>query len=225
MKCPLCAAPVNEGQRFCAKCSDLRRRDPQAFAQRVSSHLGGGQTAGPSAGGLLADYRPQFLLGLVGIVLLAGWLLYEQGIFGFGTLPPFKKQSSSSFDPCRGKERCVVAFFAPWCPACRATLPLMYALADRAARTGKVGIQIVIGRDEIDNLHSMASKISGSVYLDEDQSFADAAGVSGVPAWWVIDQRRKILARGTGLVAATKADDPAVTYFVNNKLKLGNFMP
>lgn len=175
---------------------------------------------------LFEEYRSQIITAMLVLMVVATALLYYAGAFGFGSLPPAPKRvlgAASDADPCRGTEHCLVAFFAPWCPSCQVTIPFVQALQRRAARNGKVGVQVIVGRDDQENLLSMASKIGGAVWIDADDAFARGAGVRGVPAWWLIDAQRNVTRRGSGLYTSSDPNSPEMDAFIRDLGLSGRF--
>jgi hypothetical protein len=130
-----------------------------------------------------------------------------------------------SGDPCAYKLRCVVVFLAPWCPSCQGSVPFLNDMRKRFDQEGKVGVKVIVGMDSEEKLTSMAKKIGGEVFLDSNKEFSRSAGVRGVPAWWVVDDKKRILARGTALGVSGGTQEQNFTYFAVNYLKLKDFLP
>jgi hypothetical protein len=100
-------------------------------------------------------------------------------------------------DPCAGRTRCVVVYLAPWCGACKLSLPLIANLRrELEART--IGFRIVVGSGPAEALRAMAAQIGGRVQLDERGEFARAAGVRSFPSWWLLDGQARVRAHFSG---------------------------
>ena len=137
--------------------------------------------------------------GFVVLILI----LRSMGLFGYGSLDPVTltkhSPSASASDPCQGKRACLIMFLAPWCPSCHAAIPFVKAAREHALKDPGLGVQVVIGADDLSELEQMGKEISGAVYYDVDGQIASAISGSGVPRWAVIDMQRKILDYGAGL--------------------------
>lgn len=102
-------------------------------------------------------------------------------------------------DPCARVERCVAVYLAPWCPQCRKSGELVQALRARAAATGgRLGVQVIVGRDEPPALERYARELGGPVSFDDDGGFFRQLGASGVPIWVSWDADGRILERMAG---------------------------
>lgn len=112
--------------------------------------------------------------------------------------------------PCVGKHRCVLVYVAPWCPACQGTIVGIRKLIERYRDSSQIGISVIVGGDRRDKLESMAEKVGDFAFLDLDDSFAHAASIEGIPAWFVIDDKRKVVSTASGgLDANASVDDDA----------------
>src|SRR5438552_410846 len=92
------------------------------------------------------------------IVALSCAIAYASGMFGFGTLPADHLEAAYSrdADPCFGKQRCVIEYVAPWCPACRGSIGFSNALYRKLTTSTAVGMKIVVGMADREKLKEMA---------------------------------------------------------------------
>lgn len=125
-------------------------------------------------------------------------------------------------DPCSGKARCIVAYFAPWCGVCHASIPLVKKLREKVDRSPEVGLKIIIGDADNSQVVEMAAQVGGLTLADPDGEFNRAMRVSAMPTWWVVDSNRKVLERFSGGI--TSADDRALKWFIDNKLDLEDYL-
>jgi thiol-disulfide isomerase/thioredoxin len=102
-------------------------------------------------------------------------------------------------DPCEGKERCVVVIVAPWCPACKAALPIIKGMQKRFEASGRVGLKPVITSAEEPKLEWMAKQIGGQVFLDPQGTLLEKMGGGGVPHWYVVDASGKVVEQSAGV--------------------------
>jgi len=100
-------------------------------------------------------------------------------------------------DPCAGRARCLVVYLAPWCGACKLSLPLVQNLRSELEPRG-VGFRIVVGGAQPAQLRAMAAQLGGRVQLDERGDFARAAGVRSFPSWWLVDERNRVRGKFQG---------------------------
>jgi hypothetical protein len=113
--------------------------------------------------------------------------------------------SSSSVNPCQGKDRCVVVNVAPWCSACKNSLETITALQEKARTSESLGVITVISSAKVAALNEMAATIGESSFLDPEGKVLDALGVRSIPYWLTMDKNKKILASFSGTVAPRDA--------------------
>ena len=126
-------------------------------------------------------------------------------------------------DPCAHAERCVAVYLAPWCPQCRKSGALVQALRDRAAATGgRLGVKVIVGRDEPAALEQYARKLGGTVFFDDDGSFYRQLGASGVPTWVSLDAQGNILERMAGRPHGASAE--LLVHYLGEQLGVGDYL-
>lgn len=167
-----------------------------------------------------------YFLGLVGIVIVAGFFIYPR-IFGYGQIPevflkPFVK---SELDPCLKKERCIIVYLAPWCPSCTASQPFLIRAKEKIAYNKKVGIKFIIGMDEEPSLLKMASSFGNQAYLDSKSEFSQAVGIRGVPSLLITNINGKIIDRGLPAhIAGNMPEDQLIDFWLRDTLGLGRYL-
>lgn len=124
------------------------------------------------------------------------FVLWALGMAVWWFLPtPFPKlhlqpaaANASGYDPCEGKQYCVVVFMAPWCSACKATMPVVKSMMAQYSSSTMIGIKPVIGSGRsMASMEKMAAKIGTGTFLDPGGQVMQAADKNTVPHWFVID--------------------------------------
>jgi thiol-disulfide isomerase/thioredoxin len=128
-----------------------------------------------------------------------------------------------SSDPCKEKERCLAVYLASWCPACKSAVPIIKEIRKFALDSEEVGMKIILGRDEPENLEDLADEIEGEVFFDEDDRFFSAMRARAIPHWWVWDKNGKILVDFSGSFSGGSLED-LVNHVIDEELKLGDYM-
>lgn len=137
---------------------------------------------------------------LFGIVSIVAYLLYAWGVFGFGTMPEIPLAlSHGTVAPCEKKTKCVVVYLAPWCPFCQKGVAFFNEVHTRFEKNGTVGMKVVLGSDSTNKLEEMAKAIKAPVFFDPEGRFATLLEVQGYPSWWILNERGRIVERGSGL--------------------------
>lgn len=115
-------------------------------------------------------------------------------------------------DSCRGKAKCVVVATAPWCPACKQGVPIIQALARRWATSREVGLRVVVTSDELANVKSMAESLGPEVtcWLDPRGELMKRLGGGGVPHWYVVDIRNRVVVNRSGVYLDEQAQADAL---------------
>ena len=145
-------------------------------------------------------------------------------------LPPFSLRTvdnteQRSADTCAGKEHCVIAYFAPWCPICHRSTPFIRELRKQLDLAPTVGLNVIVGNDKLVSCEEFATEIGGRVYLDSRDEFDKIASFSSVPHFWVLDRERKVL-EDFSWTGSHDDDVPgAVRAFIEQKLGLGDVVP
>jgi thiol-disulfide isomerase/thioredoxin len=131
------------------------------------------------------------------------------GVLGYGAQkywsrpkgPPLKRFTEQAGDPCFKKEKCVVVYLAPWCPACNAsveTLKEMNRLWNANDSKYTRGIKVLVGQDTMVKCQEKADSIGTFAQIDSDDKFSKLYGISGYPTWFVFDANGKELKRVPG---------------------------
>ena len=136
------------------------------------------------------------------------------------SLPTTAKQGAEISDPCRGKERCVNVYLAPWCPACHAALAFIDEMRSFFAVDSRAGFRVIVGYAGREEVEQMAFSLKGVTYMDYEGALRRAMRFSSVPQWWVTDQNRRVLRMfGSGGASGASLRE-AVEWFVRNELQL-----
>ncbi|MGM0517137.1 MAG: hypothetical protein ACQER6_06030 [Pseudomonadota bacterium] len=89
--------------------------------------------------------------------------------------------------PCYGADRCLVAYVAPWCPACKKSIPLINRIGKRLASDPKAGLVVVMGTlgGAWDGHERLAERIDPPLFVDREGTYwlSVAEHTTGTPAW------------------------------------------
>lgn len=175
---------------------------------------------------LFRPYSP-----FVGAAMLAVcFYLYRNGAFGWGTLPPYNLNPApgmSAANPCDGKERCVIAYLAPWCGACQGSPPFFEAIRKDLETNQNVGMTVVVGKGDANQQEGIIRQFRGNVFVDREGTFArdSNVGMFGVPAVMVIDSKRNILQRQSGTLGGSVAPEVIHAMYIKKTLGLEDYYP
>jgi thiol-disulfide isomerase/thioredoxin len=219
MTCPLCQGESSGPLQYCQSCLAERQAARMVSMERMKlehSTITTGRTA------LFGS--KQFLIA-VGVMVFSS-LAWGGQLFGPRQLPPTAELSGSvSSDPCAGRERCIVVYVAPWCPACEGALPFFNFLYRKVQATDRVGMKVIIGADEQSKLVRMSGKFRAPTFFDEDGSFSRAAGVRAYPSVWVTDGEGGVLRRGLpGAVSGGEDEEANFRYYNHHYLQLKDYL-
>ena len=103
------------------------------------------------------------------------------------SLPTLGGASAGSLAECAA-DKCLRVYLTPWCPHCRDAAPYVVKLRDMLARKG-IPTAVIVGQDQPDTLTTYARFFGPDTVLDRDQ----AVRVNGVPHFWVIDRRGRLV--------------------------------
>lgn len=120
-------------------------------------------------------------------------------------LPAYRQLDGAATLPelLRGKPA-VIDVFATWCEPCRDAVPELNALAAAHPELVVVGVD---SGDPRGNVRRFVAEtgLAYPVFLDEDQSFTEAAGVTRIPTLLVLDRAGRVVHRSHRLDRATRA--------------------
>lgn len=194
--CPRCTGSLGPSSVVCPHCG-------------INTAFYTGPELGPAAARPVATRRPRdldrlrFPVGRLTLILfalgLAGWWLLPVQFPSIPLAPA--RANAAGHDPCAGKQRCVLVFLAPWCPACKISLGTVRGLMTRFADSDRVGIKPVIGNGRNpSSMEEMAAQIGPGTFLDPAGRIMTAAGVSSVPHWFVLDDQGFLLKKVAGVI-------------------------
>lgn len=202
---------------LCAHCVSSNKEQGDRRRQQIVALAGSkASIVSPRVG------RPSIWAGVAGLIFLLLLLVYNFGGFGYGSFPPLLPQRNGFFasDQCIGKQRCLIVFLTPWCPACKASVGFVKSVGRFVRTNSSLGMQIVVGNDTEQKLRAMAGELGEFTYLDIDGTVDRALRGGGVPRWGVIDANRKIINLGSGLPAGNDEHHPHFQAFLRDELGL-----
>lgn len=220
MLCPKCGKDVGPSSRLCDSC-ELHRHSP-AIKEPLELPKADLSQAIKTALQMLTQ---RYVLGAL---LLSIFIAYQYGFFGYGRMAMVNLSGATGgyqADPCDQKQRCVVVYVTPWCPACKSAIGFLNGLHDRLKSSPKVGMKVIVGGDELTRLRAMASSFNAATFLDSEDKFSSKTRINGVPTVWVIDGNSNILRRALpGAVSGGSSKDQLYSYYIDKYLKIGEFL-
>lgn len=104
---------------------------------------------------------------------------------------PNREVPTGTDHPCYRKSRCLVAYVAPWCPACKKSLPLINEVGRYLNARDDAGYVVVMGTlgRSWDGYQAMAEQIGQPLYVDRNSDLWRAAdgAAQGTPGWIAYD--------------------------------------
>lgn len=126
-------------------------------------------------------------------------------------------------DPCEGKERCLTVYVAPWCPHCNRSVPLLQAMHQKLKHQPRVGMRVIVGRDNLSELEGFSRKLMFAPLYDKTGEFYKGLGEPGIPIWILTDMEGVLLRQITG--APSGAPVPVIRdHLINEVFHLRPFM-
>jgi len=180
--CPHCGADVAALRSMLQGGTRPERSSPDRSP-------GGGLVQGKKAQAIVAAG----ILSAIGVLLL---ILLWPSKFPDMVLTPAASNPTGE-DPCLVKDQCVVLYLAPWCGYCRKAISVAQGMIDKFEGTD-TGLKVVVGSGQPDALEAMAEGIGVGTFLDGDRRLWNALGISGVPAWYLVDSHGTIRGQVSG---------------------------
>ena len=131
-------------------------------------------------------------------LLVAGLVVPKKRVHIEGYELTASRANVGTADSCIGRDRCVLVYIAPWCPACKYSLEAIKTLRDTWRGKDDRGISVVIGGDRPEKLEDFASTIGSNTFVDPDGTVHEKLGVEGVPYWVVLDGSLNVTKRFAG---------------------------
>ena len=104
--------------------------------------------------------------------------------------------------PCYGVERCLVVYVAPWCGACKRSIPLINRVGQVLALDSRAGLVVVMGTlgGAWDGHERLAERIDRPLFVDREGSYWQAVAhhAKGTPAWISHDGDTQVIGALTG---------------------------
>lgn len=213
MKCTQCF--TNEATRglLCESCVNSNRGSHAEFQQRINA---ASHSAYNGRQSFISESLVKF--GIGGFLVLIGGL-YVFGFFPKGNISSSElARATGSIDRCQFKERCMLVYMTPWCPACKATLPFVQALHRYSMSRNDLGVQLYVGGDSSENINSMIARSGLPAVADLSRKAGMQIPGRSVPRWAVIDKEGDIVSNGAGLPAINSESSSYFTQFVQNKI-------
>ena len=132
--------------------------------------------------------------------------------------------SQKSWDGCEGKERCVIAYFAPWCPICHRNVKFFQEVRKQLKRSPRIGVVYIVGYDTFAQCEDLAAEVGSPVWIDNRREFDEIADFSSVPHVWVIDRERNVLSDFSFSGNRNQNISEGASSFIAETLDLGSFV-
>ena len=183
-KCYQCHEREATHGLLCADCVDFNREKKTATRDYNSIM---NSTRETSVNYLTSDLRILVVFGA--IISLLVFVAYLTGVFSPRKFPSLFKAKSGApvTDYCLLKQRCLVVYLAPWCPACKASIGLIRATQRFAENNPNLGVQLIVGMDSDYKLQNFASELGSSTFVDSSSRIQNSVSVGVVPSWFVLD--------------------------------------
>lgn len=86
---------------------------------------------------------------------------------------PVRPASVATEDSCQGKQRCVVAYLAPWCPHCKKVVPDLQRMVQKSQSSQEAGMRIVVGAGEPGENEALAKAFGAAGVVDATNEIAN----------------------------------------------------
>lgn len=144
------------------------------------------------------------------LIVLSLFIAYKifvpQKIRIFKLTPTASKSNESLKEPCFRKNRCLVAYMAPWCPNCHGAIPIMKQMIEENKTNPSFGVMAVIGMDEGSKNETYAAQIGNGSFVDNNGEIQGAFSINSVPTFVLIDDLGKVISRFSGLPQPPSAE-------------------
>ena len=196
-KCPHCGADI-------AKCLALLQGTRERLTRPDQVWGKTDKSAAPPSPAERSENRAsvvKIILVVVGLALAGKYMVTGRLGFGKQLFPSALMTASAAntlkADPCLQKPRCLVAYVAPWCPACKQSIPTIQELTKRWKSSKNIGVKVIVGRADLAQMEEMAGEIGPNTFLDSKEEMFDALGkmslIKAIPSWYVLDETDAIL--------------------------------
>jgi len=104
-------------------------------------------------------------------------------------------RSTTILKACDRKPVCVVALFAPWCSACKRSIPKFQQFRSQYTDASISFVAIISGDKDIEKLKKMAKSVGSNALIDVDLNFSTLMDdkITAWPTWWAIDDNGNII--------------------------------
>lgn len=194
MQCYICGKDIGDSIGACPQCRS--QRDNSRSGDRARAEQVARKNAAP---GLFESIGTPAFYAIALILILLSLFLGKK-LFPGRKVDSVALESNIGYgDPCLGKQKCLVFYLAPWCPACKAAIGTVQVLREHYKLSSEVGVKIVVGLDKMPAIRSYASKVGGQVFFDPSSRFRRTMGGSTVPYLVVLDSESHVIAEQSGV--------------------------
>lgn len=176
MECLRCGGQASQGKAMCDTCLAIPRHIPLMPSQMPQLET--------------PKNKPWHLLGIIPLVILAFIFLRS------GKPTPFKgvqlqTLNGGKSELCENRKGCIAIFLAPWCASCQSEVGFVNNLVAASKQTD-LGIEVIVGWDDKQELQKFGQSFKGKVYLDSDNAFRSKLSFSSVPRWFAVNSQQEV---------------------------------
>ena len=128
------------------------------------------------------------------IILAAGCFLYWKHSRGpsdapiaAAKSPAFRELVTST--SCEGKEKCLIVYVTPWCPACEQMSPYLLKIQEKSKNDPELGIKMIVGQERSPGGNQkIADRYGDTTVIDLDLSVHQMLNVKYYPTILLVRQ-------------------------------------
>jgi thiol-disulfide isomerase/thioredoxin len=107
----------------------------------------------------------------------------------------YQRGLASGQDYCTNKKFCVLAYVAPWCPACKQISPKLKEALEKSPKMKDYGFKVVVGQGKPSENDAEAASYGFGAVTDPDNILKVTLGVDHYPYFFVLDQDSSVVLR------------------------------
>jgi hypothetical protein len=138
-------------------------------------------------------------VALIAVTLIFAWSDRKPSHLAYWKLNPVAAKVNTGTGPCFGKDECIIAYVAPWCPVCEGNLACFKNFNARRVASEQSGFSVFVGWGDRPALENMARNIGDNTFIDSGENLKGALRISQVPTWISLDSHGKVTHRAVGV--------------------------
>ena len=198
MPCPKCSYNFGHSEDYpapevCPRCGVVFRKLAKTKAEIAKAAIAkNGGFAKPTIVAPIDPFsRPKRNFSFAYFIVAAAIGFCGYKVVRHARHAPISRKFEREGDPCYGKEKCIVVYVAPWCPACEASADTIREMSRRwngSNRDSNRGIKVMVGADSVAKCRQKAAAFGTFAMVDENGDFARQHSVNSYPSWIVFDR-------------------------------------